>query len=89
MSEENFTVKWEVDDGYAGGSRPQSFDIAPFEIDEFMEEADLIELYEDMIREEFLHRVGYYGKNLDEFLAWAREVQSDIKGEFEEEDGDE
>lgn len=68
-----FTVNWQAYDGYAGGSRPQSFDIREDDLDDDMTDAALRELFEELLDEAFHNRVSACADNEDEFIAWAKE----------------
>jgi len=70
----DFKAKYEVDDGYAGGSRPQAFtiregdyDFAPDMTDEFLEE-----MFCEAIDEHMRQHITFHKVNLTEFIAWAR-----------------
>lgn len=60
-------IEWEADDGYAGGSRPQSFEIDNEEIKEncdSLEEA--LKYIEEETQMDFDNKVTWYFNNLDE-----------------------
>jgi hypothetical protein len=69
----SFMGRYEVDDGYVGGSRPQSFEIKDWEIDEDMTEEELREIYRDEMQNHFEQNIFPGGNNEDEFIEWAKE----------------
>ena len=83
-----FKCIYDVDDGYAGGSRPHSFSIWQSELDEDMTEEDVDNLFEERMQESFLQRLSPYGRNKESFINWALEVIETIKEENEDEDSD-
>jgi len=69
-----FMVNWQAYDGYAGGSRPQSFKISADEIEDGMDDEALMGLYEDAIQADFEQKVSAEGDNEAEFIEWAKGV---------------
>lgn len=69
-----FKARYEVDDGYVGGARPQHVTIDESDIEEDMGEGELRELYQDYVEEDFRQRISAYGQNEDEFVAWAKQI---------------
>ena len=63
-------INWEVEDGYAGGSRPQStsFDESDLDHCETWEEAEH-EIW-NIAEEDFEQKITFYIKNLDELKKW-------------------
>lgn len=55
---DDVVIIWEVDDGYAGGQRPQKLTISRSEWDE-IEPEDRDAFVDEMIEEEFAQRVTY------------------------------
>lgn len=55
---EVYTVEWEIEDGYAGGGRPQKIDI---EICDFegMDEEEIKDELSDIIQEDFDQKVSW------------------------------
>lgn len=84
MDLENFKVEYEVDDGYVGKSAPLYTSINEGDIEDDMDESELDFLYDDYIEEAFRQNVSAYGKNRDEFLAWAKQV-IELRHNYEEE----
>lgn len=72
---DKFEVRYEVEDGYVGKSRPQFFKIDSSEIEDDMGDEELSELYHDMVQNDFDQKISPGGENLDEFLDWARSVR--------------
>jgi hypothetical protein len=74
MSKDKFTAKYEVDDGYAGGSRPQSFTIreGDYDFEPSMTDAQLSDLFYEMVDEEMRQKITACNVNVNEFIAWAR-----------------
>ncbi len=59
-------VMWEVEDGYAGGSRPQSVEVPDDEIAECCDLKDAEKLIQDYVQEEFENTVSASIKGWDE-----------------------
>ena len=84
MSKRNeFRGTYEVDDGYAGKSRPQHFKVGASDIDNAMSEEDLRDLYNECARDHFEQNIGIEISKEDEFLAWARGVIAERAKETE------
>ncbi len=63
-------VRWEVEDGYVGKSRPQSFELNLEElIDGDYEIEDAMSQVHDEVQEEFVNRITWCFSNYDEVLA--------------------
>lgn len=65
-------VRWGVDDGYAGGARPQSFKL---DVDEMADscdtEAEAVAYLHDEVEREFRDHIAWYLNNQDEVIeAW-------------------
>lgn len=73
--ENKFTVTYEVDDGYAGGSRPKHLRLDSGWIEEDMSDDDLEEQLAEMVHEDFLQRVSWYYRNKDAALEWAKSIR--------------
>ena len=74
-----FEVKWEAEDGYCGGSAPQSFYIDAHELEEDMSEEEIVNLFEESLRDEFLQTVHPVAENQDEFVEWAKMIIAQLK----------
>ena len=68
-----FNATYGVDDGYAGGSRPQHFTIHADDLDDDMTDEELQNFFHESMQEHFEQTVSPYAKNSDDFVAWARE----------------
>ena len=73
---EQFEGTWEVEDGYVGASRPQSFVIPADEIEDGMTEGDLSDLFWDWLKTEFESRISYYSPDEQKFIEWAKAIQA-------------
>ncbi len=69
-----FKAIYQADDGYCGGSRPQSFKISRDEIEDDMTRDDLTEMFEDMVQDDFEQKVRPSEGNYEEFIEWALEI---------------
>ena len=68
-----FQGRYQVQDGYAGGSRPKFVTIAADVLPDDMTDDELVELYEDLIQQDFEANVTPGAERIDAFVAWARE----------------
>jgi len=59
-------VVWEVDDGYAGKSRPQYTEIDESEFEEDMTEQDRQDVIETLVQEDFHNKISWYIKRIEE-----------------------
>lgn len=73
---QTFEARYQVDDGYAGGARPQAFEISAEDIEDDMSESDLQDLYHTMCEEDMQQRIGCCVMRVDEFVEWAQSVIS-------------
>ena len=71
-----FIGRYHVADGYAGGSRPQTFCITLTDLEEDMTDRDLEKLFEDLMHEHFNEFICPEEGNQDEFVEWAKEQLS-------------
>ena len=74
MIDDKFEIEYAIDDGYAGKSRPQYITISSDEIEEDMDLLDCESIFHDSIQDDFEQRILPFGKNKEEFLAWAKKV---------------
>ena len=58
MSHDKIEVEWEVADGYAGKSRPQTTRIRREEIESAIDEADVREIVEQSIQSDFESKIA-------------------------------
>jgi hypothetical protein len=72
--EGTFTIKYEIEDGYAGGARPQSFLVDEDSIEPDMTEQQIESLLYEMAQEDMLQKVSASVDNVDAFLDWAKGV---------------
>jgi len=82
--EDEFDITWEVDDGYAGPSRPQHCSIDVDVLDDEMTADELEVLYNEIVMEEFRQYVTAYGSNKREFVEWAKLAMKARKAEEDE-----
>jgi hypothetical protein len=72
---DKFQVRYEVEDGYMGGARPQSFYISPSEIEVGMTDEQLESALYDLAHEDMLQKVqAAVSTEAAEFIQWARAV---------------
>jgi len=74
-------VRWQTEDGYCGGSRPQYITIASSEIESHMSDDDLERFLEDIVQDDFEQRVSFCIRNREQVLMWMRECRDAIKSE--------
>lgn len=68
----DFTITYQVDDGYAGGNRPQTVLVYDGDLDKDMEDRELLDLYYSMVQEDFEQRISASASNEYEFMEWAK-----------------
>lgn len=68
-----FQGRYQVQDGYAGGSRPQHVTIDAGDIEDDATDDELIRFYEDSIQDHFEKNISPGIQRTDEFVSWARE----------------
>lgn len=56
-------IRWQIDDGYTGGSRPQSFEISDDELLECESVEEAERLIEDETQTEFEQNTSWYWTN--------------------------
>lgn len=79
MSQEYFQGQFEIEDGYAGGARPQYFRIGDSVLADDMTDDDLRALYGQEAEEHFRMNFGVTTKRADEFVAWARKKIGELE----------
>ena len=67
-----FRGRYEIDDGYAGGARPQYFTVDADDLEDDMTDEDIAALYDAQATEAFHNNVTCSATDGDKFLAWAR-----------------
>lgn len=76
-----FDGRYEVDDGYAGGSRPQHFRVYATDLDDEMTDEELVAFYEEVADDCFRQNIGITLRREAEFVSWARGVLNARKAE--------
>jgi hypothetical protein len=74
-------VRWQTEDGYCGGSRPQYVTIDSSEIESHMSDDALERLLEDIVQDDFEQRVSFCINNREHVLKWMRECRDACKRE--------
>lgn len=69
---ESFEVNWCADDGYVTGDRPQHCDIRADDFEDDATDKQLEALYWETIEEDFAQKISASGRNLPQFLEWAK-----------------
>lgn len=71
----DFKARYEVNDGYAGGSRPQSFKIreGDYFFGENPTDDQILEVLYGAVEEDMHQKIGFHKVNESEFIEWARE----------------
>ena len=59
-------IEWEVEDGYCGGSRPQSTEVPDDELQECSSREEQELLVTEYIDHDFVQRISFFVKNFDE-----------------------
>lgn len=85
---EKFQCRYEIEDGYAGKSSPQYFDIYESDIEDDMDETDLESMFDELMQDDFYQNIYPYEKNKDEFIEWAKEIIENQKEENRDNEGD-
>lgn len=72
-------VRWSVDDGYVGKSRPQYTNISLEEIPDDIEDLEsLMEYVNDYIYEDFISRISFGVEDAEELIAaWRKRLEED------------
>ena len=75
MSNDKFKVMYEVEDGYAGRSRPQYCTINASSLEEDMQDCDIVSHLDDLVLEHFTQNITHYisQTQIDKFKVWAKE----------------
>lgn len=72
MSEE-FDGTYEVEDGYAGGHRPQHFTVSADDLPDDASDDELQQVYYQAASDDFEQRISFCVDSAEDFIAWARE----------------
>ncbi len=68
QSEQMVEVKWQVADGYCGGSRPQSTELHLEDFDVEMSEGEIEDLIYEMVDDDFRQTITPGIENMDEVV---------------------
>lgn len=70
-------IKWEVEDGYVGGARPQETEI---DIDDFIhdDEDDLEQILDDVVGDDFETKITYSISNMNEVIAAIKQIKREV-----------
>jgi hypothetical protein len=72
MPSDTFEARYEVEDGYAGKSRPQRFKIRSGDLEGDMSDAELEKLFSVAVQDDFEQRIYPTEGNVEEFKTWAK-----------------
>ena len=75
-----FEIEWEADDGYAGKSRPQKFEIDYAEIDWCGNIETLKYEIHHLVRTDFENKVRPYCKNMEEIIEYWLKIKGGLNG---------
>lgn len=67
-------IRWEVEDGYVGKSRPQRLELDDDELRECESEDELMALLEDAVKGDFDNKISWALSNWDEIVGNWREL---------------
>jgi len=71
-------IRWEVEDGYVGKSRPQRTSISIDElIDNCETEKDVLDYINDDVKSDFEQRISYFVTNDDEIVEAWKQAKAD------------
>lgn len=62
-------VRWEIEDGYTGSSRPQSFRVDAEDFQHCVTDADFAQVLSEITQEEFAQKVSFVIKREEDTLA--------------------
>lgn len=78
------TITWEIQDGYFGGSRPQSFELDDYDILYCDDISELEDLFWEAIQEDFEQKVSPISEDLNNVIEfWKNERENFLKEETE------
>lgn len=80
----SFEIRWEAEDGYCGGSRPQHFEMDLEDFDYDMDLNAIQKQIEDCIQEDFMQKITWSSDNYQE-VAVEIKAALDAKRKTEEE----
>ena len=61
-------ITWEVEDGYIGGSRPQSTRIPDSDFEYFETEAEAIAYIDECVQDDFDNKITWHYRSYDRML---------------------
>ncbi len=71
-SDAKIEVRWAVEDGYVGKSRPQKFDLDPEDFEGCESDGDYEQVLDIAIQEEFANRISWYASNYTDVIEAAK-----------------
>lgn len=71
-SDAKITVRWEVEDGYVGKSRPQQFDLDLEDFNGCESQSDYELALEEAVQSEFDNRISWCADNYNEIIEAAK-----------------
>jgi len=74
-------IRWEVEDGYVGKSRPQSFEVDLDEFEDDMTHDEIVERVCEATDEDMANKVSYCFSNFDEFVEVIKRHLTEREGE--------
>jgi len=72
-----FEVTYEADDGYVGKSRPKNFTIDEMDLSGDETREELVEMFEEIMYEDFQQNVQPFSDDCDEFVEWALKINKE------------
>lgn len=72
MANDYFNCRYELEDGYVGGSRPQTFRVRAADLEDDVSDEALEQAFHAMAEEHRNENIGIASLNIDEFKQWAR-----------------
>lgn len=76
---DKIVIRWEVYDGYVGGSGPQSFYFNQGNIFPEMTDEDLEQELESSVFDAFLSKISYDIRNRDEAMAMMKKYRDELR----------
>ncbi len=73
---DNFAARYELEDGYVGRGRTQTFRISADEVEAEMTENELKRLFYERAEEHRDQNIGIAPLNYEDFLVWAKGIQA-------------
>jgi len=73
MKKNKFQAKYEINDGYAGKTRPQHFSIDADDLKDDMSDEELEHFYEQAVHIDFQQRITPCSQRTSEFVEWAKQ----------------